>query len=414
MTKLIPFRASAMALAAIAFSMPSVCFAQEPGGGQTPAPGQTQAPPGGQQPSGGRQQPPVGQPPTQDRTQQNPFPNEIPRQIYLTGSVRLSDGAVPPANVVIERVCNGVVRPEGYTDSKGNFSITLGGPNAAVFADASIGNDPLGGAFPGAGRQNGVNLRDLTGCEIRANLAGFQSDSIMLAFREALDNPDIGIIHLRRLANVEGFTFSITTALAPKDARKAYEKGLDLTKKQKWPDAEREFTKAVAAYPKYAVAWYELGRVYQQLKRLDDANRAYGEAIKIDSKFISPYGQLVMVAVVQQKWEDVALYTSQLLKLNPYLSPEIYFYSAVANYNLHKIDVAETHARQAAKLDAQHKTPRINHLLGLIQAQKQDYKDAAENMRIYLKFSPDASDAAEVQQMLTEVEKADGEQTPKP
>ena len=32
----------------------------------------------------------------------------------------------------------------------------------------------------------------------------------------------------------------------------------------------------------------------------------------------------------------------------------------------------------------------------------------------YLKFSPDASDAAEVQQMLTEVEKADGEQTPKP
>ena len=154
--------------------------------------------------------------------------------------------------------------------------------------------------------------------------------------------------------------------------------------------------------------------MYQQLKRLDDANRAHGEAIKIDSKFISPYGQLAMMAVVQQKWEDVALYTSQLLKLNPYLSPEIYFYSAVANYNLHKIDVAETHARQAAKLDAQHKTPRINHLLGLIQAQKQDYKDAAENMRIYLKFSPDASDAAEVQQMLTEVEKADGEQTPKP
>src|SRR5262245_23011485 len=169
MTKGIRFCASAVALLAVAFSVPSFCFAQEPGGGQAPPP-QTQ-PPGGQQGGGGRQ-PPVGQPSINDR-QQNPFPNEIPRQIYLTGSVRLTDGSVPPANVVIERVCNGVVRPEGYTDSKGNFSITLGSQNAAVFADASIGNDPLSdGIFPG-GRQNGINARDLTGCEIRANLAGF-------------------------------------------------------------------------------------------------------------------------------------------------------------------------------------------------------------------------------------------------
>ena len=92
----------------------------------------------------------------------------------------------------------------------------------------------------------------------------------------------------------------------------------------------------------------------------------------------------------------------------------MYFYSAVANYNLHKIDIAEGHARQAAKLDAEHKTPRINHLLGLILAEKQDYKDAAENMRIYLQFSPNAADAAQVQQILAEVEKADGEKGTKP
>ena len=275
---------------------------------------------------------------------------------------------------------------------------------------------PLNGCnFPGAlGRQTGFDERSLNGCEIRANLAGFQSDSIILAFREALDNPDIGIIHLRRLANVEGFTFSLTTALAPKDARKAYEKGVASAKKQKWPDAERELSRAVETYPKYAVAWYELGRVYQQLKRLDEAGRAYEQAIKMDGKFISPYGQLIVLAVVQQNWENVALYTSQLLKLNPYVTPEVYFYSAVANYNLHKIDIAEGHARQAAKLDAEHKTPRINHLLGLILAEKQDYKDAAENMRVYLKFSPNAADAAQVQQILAEVEKADGEKGTKP
>lgn len=399
--------------AALVLLVPSVCLAQEPGGGgQAPAPPapppQTQTPPGQQQ--GGRGQQPTTQIPTQDRTQQeNPFP-EMQRQIFLSGSVKLADGTPPPTSVVIERVCNGVVRPEGYTDSRGNFSFMLGGQNSMAIADASVGSDAMSRA--GLGSQS--SSLNLAGCELRANLAGFQSDSLLLAFRNPLDNPDVGIIHIRRLANVEGYTFSITSALAPKDARKAYEKALDSVKKQKWSEAEREFTKAVEGYPKYAVAWYELGRVHQQQKKYDDANRAYTKAVEVDPKYVSPYAQLAVVAVVNQKWDEVAQYTSQVLKLNPYVAPEIYFYSAVANYNLNKIDLAEDHARQAAKLDAQHKTPRINHLLGVILADKQDYKEAAENMRIYLKFSANAPDVAKVKEMLDAIEKADGEQKPKP
>src|SRR4029079_18339746 len=142
-------------------------------------------------------------------------------------------------------------------------------------------------------------------------------------------------------ANVEGFTFSITTAAAPKDARNAYEKGLGNEKKQKWSDAERDFLKAVQVYPRYAVAWYELGRVYNQEKKFDDAAHAQNEAIKIDPKYISPYGQLTLLAGVQSKWDDVVIHSSKVMKLNPDVTPDIYFYSAVAHYNLQKIDVAE-------------------------------------------------------------------------
>jgi tetratricopeptide (TPR) repeat protein len=117
----------------------------------------------------------------------------------------------------------------------------------------------------------------------------------MLTFRRSLDDPEIGVIRLHRIANVEGFTFSVTTGAAPKNAKSAYEKGIGNAKKQKWADAEKEFLKAVQAYPKYAVAWYELGRTYQQQKKFDDAVRAHTEAIKIDSKFISPYGQLAVL-----------------------------------------------------------------------------------------------------------------------
>src|SRR5262249_48470981 len=211
------------------------------GGKPPPPPGGGKK--GGKHPPAGR---PTGNPvPGPDRTQQQQptFPDLEQRPIYLSGNVRLADGTNPPDRVLIERVCQGVVRPEAYTDSKGNFSFQVGARNAGVFYDATVGGiDPLStnSGPSGMGSQRGVNERDLTGCEIRGNLAGFQSDSIVLGFRRSLDDPEIGTIRLRRLANVEGYTFSITTAQAPKDARKAYEKGLEYFNKRKWPDAERE------------------------------------------------------------------------------------------------------------------------------------------------------------------------------
>src|SRR5207247_11090020 len=111
-------------------------------------------------------------------------------------------------------------------------------------------------------------------------------------------------------------------------------------------------------------------------------------------------------AAGQQKWHHDDQYTSQMLKLPPYGDPEIHYYSANANYNLQKLDRAERRAREAAKADAQHRIPRINHLLGAILADKHDYKGAAESLQIYLKYSPNAKDADTVKQQLAEIEKA--------
>ena len=258
-----------------------------------------------------------------------------------------------------------------------------------------------------------MSPRDLMGCEIQAKLAGYESTAILLNSRTAIDNPNIGTIYLRRLTNVEGLTFSVTTAAAPKDARTAYEKGLDNAKKQKWADAERDFLKAVQVYPRYAVAWYELGRVYHQEQRLDDAARAQNEAVKIDSKFISPYAQLTLVSAIQGKWEDVAAYSSKVINLNPAATSDIYFYSAVAHYNLKKLDIAEEHAREAVALDSQHRNPRINHLLGVILVQTRQYEEAAENLKLYLKLTPNAPEASAINQMLDEIDKAVATQ-PKP
>src|SRR5262249_9230363 len=120
------------------------------------------------------------------------------------------------------------------------------------------------------------------------------------------------------------------------------------------------------------------------------------------------------LAAVQNKWDDVVVHSSQVIKLNPDVPPDIYFYSAVAHYNLQKMDIAKDHARQAATRDTQHRNPRINHLLGVILAQTQEYKEAGEQLKLYLKLAPNASDAADVNQMLVEIDKATGAQPATP
>lgn len=343
--------------------------------------------------------------PTQPRPGEDPN-NRFPdfnqnRPIFIQGKVLLDDGTVPTEQVVIQRVCNGGNGVnEGYTDSKGQFSIELG-RNAAVFQDASTNSADDGsfgrpGGFGGStnrapggfggGRQ--ITERDLMGCEIRAQLAGFRSEPVQLSGRRTMDNPNIGTIILRRIANVEGLTMSKTTLMAPKDAQRAYEKGRKLAQGKKPAEAQKEYEKAVGLYPQYAAAWFELGLVREMQNQPEPAMEAYNKSVEADAKFIKPYLQIAGLHARSQKWQEAADTTEKAIKLNPYDFPNAYFYNAVANFNLQKIDAAEKSAREGVKLDGSNRLPKLKHLLGVILAQKDDLPGAAENLKSYLKFAP--------------------------
>jgi tetratricopeptide (TPR) repeat protein len=346
------------------------------------------------------------------------------RPSYLSGKVVMDDGTPPPEPVVIERVCNGSPRTEGYTDAKGRFSFQLG-QNQGVTQDASydgigtnglqtdaparrsntapIGRDTMGGAQRSNVGQN------LTGCELRASLAGFKSDMVNLSGRRTFDNPDVGTIVLRRLANVEGTTISMTTLQAPKDARKAYDKAREALRKGKTADAQKELEKAVSAYPQFAAAWYELGLIHEKGNAPAEARECYAKAIAADSKLVTPYPHLALLAVRERKWQEAADTSGRAIKLDPVDFPDAFFYNALANYNLQKFDAAEAGARQAQKLDTAHRWPKADRLLGAILYEKKDYNGAAEQLRNYLTFAPDATDATEVKAQLAELEKLPGD-----
>lgn len=394
------------------------------GGGATTGGAPGGAPGGGASIPGGNPNPGRNIPGQQqdDPFGRNRFPEMAPRPIFLSGKVMMEDGGPPPEPVTIERICNGnSPRPEGYTDSKGQFSFELG-RNQGVFSDASTGgNDDFGsGGFPGAASGRGQQMpggmqmpgggrqiteRDLMGCEIRATLPGFRSDVVALAGRRSLDNPNVGTIILRRLANVEGLTTSATSLMAPKDARKSYDKGRDLMRKKKPEEARKEYEKALSLYPKYAAAWYELGLTHELAQRDKEAQEAYTKSVEADPKFIKPYLNIAAGFARDQKWKEAAEASDKAIKLNPYDFPGVYFYSSLAHYNLKDLEAAEKSAREGMKADKETRIPKLAHILGVVLAQKQDFAGAAENMKLYLKHvMPGSKDAEFVQKQIEQVE----------
>ena len=355
--------------------------------------------------------------------QQTQQPDFMQRPIYISGKVTLDDGTPPPESVVMQMVCNASPRSVGYTDSKGRFSIDLGNRNnSAIFADASqSGSGSFGGGgfgntnSPGQSQSTGRGGSETTfmGCDLQASLPGFRSDSVNLGNRRSLDNPEVGTLVLHRLGNVQGLTISATSALAPKDAKKAYDKGFNEIKKSKWENAEKELSKAVEVYPKYAAAWYQLGVAQQAQANLEGARKSYAQALAADAKFVSPYQQLALLAARDNNWKDVAFETDRLLKLNPIDFPQAWFYNALANYHLQNLDVAEKSARQGLDSDSGHRIPKLEHLLGIVLAQKQDYPGAVEHMRSYLTRNPGAGDVDLVRKQLAEIEKATATQAAK-
>lgn len=402
-----PFSTFSAGIATFALLGTSFVYGQRTTPGPTPNPPTTTPTPG----TGPR-------PGTIPGTNLPQTPNQLPstgpdtaRPIFLSGKVLLSDGTPPPDLVLIERVCGTRIIPEGMTDRKGRFSFQLG-QNSAQFMDASTSD--IGSRMPGMGpntsrmgsMQGNVTAQSLMNCELRASLAGFRSETVSLAMHRAMDNPDIGTIVLRRMGNVEGLTISATSVNAPKDARKDYDKGHEALLKGKYEDARKHLEKAVAAYPKYAAAWFDLGAIRDHEKDVEGARKAFQESIAADGKYVNPYEGLAQMAARERKWQEVADITDRIIQLNRFDFPRALFLNAVAKLNLNKLDEAEKSATELIAMDTRHQIPRAEQVLGVILAQKQNYPEAAVHIRRFIELAPDSPDAETAKKQLSQLEKS--------
>jgi hypothetical protein len=329
-----------------------------------------------------------------------PSMNTQQPRALISGKVVLDDGTEITDSAMIMTICAGSKRAVAHTDSHGGFSFEFGDRalNSAGIADAGI--DTAGGPMSnGIGRQ-----MDWRSCEVMAELPGFTSQPIDLSSRLSnMETSDIGHLVLHRVGQVEGLTISATSAMAPKDAQKAYSKGYEKASKEKWEEAQQLLAKAVEIYPRYAVAWFDLGRVQVHNNDAAAARHSFEQSIAADAKYVNPYRGLAQLDTQQQNWPELVTVTGKLLALNPVYFPDAWFLNALGNYYLENFKEAEKSARQGLKVDDQHHFPRLEYLLGLIQIQTQNYSEAATHVQNYLKMATQPADIADAQKQLAEI-----------
>ena len=330
----------------------------------------------------------------------------------LSGEVRLQDGSPPPEPVTIYLDCDGQRVPKGYSNQKGHFNVDLSDRNQMAFADASYSGIPSTrggatsfGATSLSGRSSGLGRYNLFGCALKAELAGFLSESIELGTRSVFDNPDVGILILRRLEGVEGSAISFTSLNAPKKAKKSYEKAFKEVRKKK-PNlgkADKELQKAVAEHPAFAAAWNLMGQIRLRQKDENGAREAFEKAAEADPKYLEPYAPLVRMALQGSRWDDAVQLSNHLLRLNPYMT-EAHYFQAVAEYNLGRMAAAEKSVTEFHASDKAAMFPRSNHLLGMIHVKRGQYEPAAGAYRAYVSAQPDSSLAVNIEKQLKEWE----------
>lgn len=296
-----------------------------------------------------------------------------------------------------------------HPDLKGNFQFFLGaGPQGNMDMSArnntSVALDISPLDSPGASSGVGVSGPPLAGCEVRVSVPGYQplSKFIMMHTQE-VGGINVGTLILSRIAGAQGAAISVTSLLAPKKARKEFEKGEKDARNNHLDSATKHLERAVAEYDTYAAAWNELGQIYATSQHTEEARHAFTKAMTADPQYIPPCMGLARLELQSGQYEGAVEAAGKALRLYPGLA-NASFIQALANYRLGRLDAAEKSARDSENGPHQN-IPQLHVLLANILLRKHEYSNAAAQLQDYLKEAPEGEFAGEAKKSLEQIEK---------
>ncbi len=190
--------------------------------------------------------------------------------------------------------------------------------------------------------------------------------------------------------------------IVPDAAQQEFNLGSKEMDKKHWEEAKVHFQKAIAAFPKYAEAFNNLGQVEIQLKDGKNAVEAFRSALQIDPTMQQANLYLGQFYYGNTQYKEAEPYLLHAVAAQPKSAQLL---TALANTEMQngETDLALANARTVPSLP-DHKQYAISHLIvaeALTGKGKDD--EIAKECEEYLKEAPDSSLAPRVKDALAKL-----------
>jgi tetratricopeptide (TPR) repeat protein len=169
----------------------------------------------------------------------------------------------------------------------------------------------------------------------------------------------------------------------------------------------RDLEQVVKIDPKFAEAWYLLGRM-QAASDLKAASASLEQAQAADPRFVLPCVWLATIAIRNRDWQEASKWASQALVLNPTGTAQIWYDNAVADYRLGKNEAARAAAEHALAMDPEHSVQNAEDVLALTLIDKGDYSGALNHLRNSLTYVSAGPDAELIKRQIAFVQQKTG------
>jgi tetratricopeptide (TPR) repeat protein len=199
-------------------------------------------------------------------------------------------------------------------------------------------------------------------------------------------------------------TVSVTGMDISAEARQQFTEGCASIQKKNLKDAEQRLNHVVKLNPKYAAAWVLLGQTNKDQGNMKEAEKSCAQAKDADASYLPGYLCLAALAAREEKWDQVADLTNQVIGMHPVRAPGATYYNGVANYYLKQWTTAEKSALMALQDSSKTQKSELRWLLAKIYEQKHDRVSEAAQLREYLNLAPDGPDAAVARRILKQIE----------
>jgi tetratricopeptide (TPR) repeat protein len=193
----------------------------------------------------------------------------------------------------------------------------------------------------------------------------------------------------------------------PADAKKEFEKGTDSMEKKNWPDAKEHLSRAVTMYPKYALAYNNLGVTYLRMGQGPQAMDAFRNAVQYDEHLAQANLFLGQFYYENKDYKQAEPCLKRAVDAEPHNAQVLL---ALANTELRngETEQALANAQKVHSLP-DHKKFAIAHLVAAeILSGRGDTQKVGEEYRLFLKEDPSSPLAARVKGALAKLEAPPG------